>query len=317
MIMNKMGGGSGSEGTSYRMVGLSEVFFDCNYYLYQTEGYRAFTLSNNGYFTFQFPGKVVKIISFKYIYKTSSSGAWGSEQTFTGDWYISGQKATPVLTFSKNYYYRPTELIAIIEDSVSNGTTAVMSVNTNELKSNSARGILRKTLGGNNIISFTGIPANYMPMFRSIDITGNLLDINAAYYNYLPDNVTLSITLKLGENQNQGFTHREGILYLSSTANYLTFYTGFDPNYVVVSKFGQTSSASTVGVGMCASSWVRNGLPSDAAYNSNILNNYNASALFSAIGVTYTASLGYIQVSDAQTYPDGFSQGYYHIIAMK
>lgn len=315
MIINATGGGG--MGINCRNVSLDEVYFKNYYYDYTTYGYRTFCDSDrtNYYKTFYFPGKVVKILSYKYVFQTSHGGAWTAEQIFTGDWYIYANQATPALTHQNKYYYRPTELTAVIEDSVIGGTTTTYTISVDTWRSN--YGNLNNLVSGNNIISCT-LPANFVYLVGSLDISGCMFSTTAS--NYYPPS-DLVFTIKQGTGlRNQGITYKDTVLNISSSgSSYLDIYTGFDPNFIVVSKTGEPSSALTVGQGMIAASWVRPGLHGllyNNYYNSLIYNNYNGGDMFYPITVTYYPNWGMTRIQDGSTYPTGFYEGNYHVIAM-
>lgn len=320
MILNS-GAGAGGSSITTRTVTLDEVYFTNYIYDYTTYGYRTFCDSDrtNYYKTFYFPGKVIKVLSYKYMFKTSAGGSFTAEQTFTGNWFISDNTATPELQCTNKYYYRPTELIAVVEDAMIGGSTTTVTITTSEWSS--AHGAFNKMVAGGNIISCS-LPTNLVPYVGTFQISGGLFSTTASNY-YPPSNMVF--TVKQGDNLYQGITHKDFIVQLTSSlsnVSWIDVYTGFDPNYVVLSKTGQPSSAQTVGIGVVASSWIRPGLAGriyNDLYNSSIYNNYNGGDLFRSITVSYTAGTGMTRIyaNGGAASTDYFGEGIFHIIAMQ
>lgn len=308
MIINHMSGGGGaSTGISTRTVGLGEIYFQNAASQYTTYGYRAFTSSKNIYGNiFSFPGKVLAVTSFKYKYKTSASGTLGSEQTFTGTWFISGNQASPNMQFVANRYYVPTELTALIVDSIAGGTSETVTF-TAATDSHNDRAL--KQTSGNNIIGFSGIPENLAYNFGDIKITGKLLE----FRNHSVMSSDVPITVKLGTNTYQGITYKDDIVRITTRTRSFTFFAGFDPTFVVISKLGENGDTADE---IVAASYVKSGFPTDADYNSVMYNDSNGSDKFGSVSVTYTDNWGSVAVS-ATSSSYYFDTGYYHVIAMK
>lgn len=264
MIMNKVGGGGSGGGVTTRTVGLGEIFF---YYGTRTEVPNCRVIlrdRGDSDHIFYFPGKVLQVLSFKYRFSSGPSSAFGSVETYTGEWTYFGNMASPSLSTpsssSGRYYYAVTELTAIIEDEASGGQVQTITISADDLHDGKRVKLPSNIISVSGLTSSAAIPSgtdSKAALIKRMDITGSIL-----YVRGVSAEITLNV--KLATTSAQGILMCAASYYSSSgSAHGIVFYPGFKPKYVAFSK----SVDSYPGNGVISGNWHDTSAPLSFDYN--------------------------------------------------
>lgn len=316
MIMNKVGGGGSGGGVTTRTVGLGEIFF---YYGTRSEVPSCRVIlrdRGDSPHIFYFPGKVLQILSFKYRYSSGLSSAFGSVETYTGEWTYFGNMASPSLSTpsssSGRYYYAVTELTAIIEDEASGGQVQTITISADELHDGKRVKLPSNIISVSGLTSSSAIPSgtdSKAALIKEMKITGSLLYVEGSYAD-------ITLNAKLATTSAQGILMCAASYYSSSGSAYgIVFYPGFKPKYVAFSK----SVDSYPGNGVISGNWHDTSAPLSFDYNRVIYadgsstNGYNVRA--AGLSCEYTESTGEAYLHYSASYGISTS-GTFEIVAV-
>lgn len=316
MIMNKVGGGGSGGGVTTRTVGLGEIFF---YYGTRSEvpNYRVILRDKgDSAHIFYFPGKVLQILSFKYRYSSGPSSAFGSVETYTGEWTYFGNMASPSLSTpsssSGRYYYAVTELTAIIEDEATGGQVQTITISADDLYDGKRVKLPSNVISVSGLTSSAAIPSgtdSKAALIKEMKITGSLLYVKGVY-----DAITLNV--KLATTSAQGILMAVEEYYSSGgSAHGIVFYPGFKPKYVAFSKVVD----SYPGNGVISGNWHDTAAPVSFGYNrviyadGNSTNRYDVRA--AGLSCEYTESTGEAYLHYSASYGISTS-GTFEIVAI-
>ena len=319
MIMNKVGGGGSSGGVTTRTVGLGEIYFP-----YTTDstlsGYRVLVRGRgDSYSTIFFPGKVLQILSFKYRFRQSnSSGGYGEESTYTGEWLYFGNMASPTglsTPSSSNYYYyfAVTELTAIVEDEASGGQVQTITISASDLYDGKRVKLPSNIISVSNLVSSVAIPSgtdSKAALISTLTITGSLLYIKGK-------SADITLNVKLATSSAQGILVAVEKYYSSGANQYgMSMYTGFPPKFVTFSKIGSsTYSDDGVQCGAWHSGSWNTGITDSGYVDATTSDSTTASLRFQGMSCTYNDSSGSLSISFSPTYGD-YVKGSYQMVAV-
>lgn len=320
MIMNKVGGGGSGGGVTTRTVGMSEIYFG-SYVDSKLTGYRTVYTSRGGNNPrFYFPGKVLQVLSFKYRFRQSnSSGGFGDETTYTGEWKLFGNVATPDLNIpvssNYDYHYAVTELTAIIEDEASGGQ--VQSVTLTVSSSEATRyKFSSNIISVSNLTSPSAIPSgadSKAALIGKIEISGSLLFVTGGS----SASVSVTLNVKLATMPGQGILKRVDSDSNSSGSIYgLGLYTGFRPKYMVFSK---SSADSNPGNGLISGNWFDSGGPISFSHSRIMVANGSSTDGYElragGLSMEYNEDTGYASLHFSASY-GVYTSGTFEIIAV-
>lgn len=317
MIMNKVGGGGSGGGVTTRTVGLGEIFFD---YGTRTEVPNCRVIlrdRGDSDHIFYFPGKVLQILSFKYRFSSGPSSAFGSEETYTGEWTYFGNMAIPSLSTpsssSGRYYYAVTELTAVIEDEATGGQIQTITITADELYDGKRVKLPSNIISVSALTSSAAIPSgtdSKAALIKEMKITGSLLYVKGYYAD-------ITLNVKLATTSAQGILVAVEEYYSSGGSAYgLTMYTGFPPKFVT---FAKTESGTYADQGVQCGAWHKSGFGtgiSDSNYI-DVDNGSGSTASIRAPGLSceYNESTGSAYLKFSATYGD-YVKGSYQMVAI-
>ena len=309
MIMNNMGGGSSSGGgIKYRTVGLTEIVFNASGSS-DLSGYRVIRSSSSSYYAkFYFPGKLVKVLSFKYREKIySSSGSWGDVISYTGAWHISGNIGSPEINFSRysssyDRGYAITEITAIVEDEADGGTSASVTFTAAEISSGTWKLLDKNIISLSNLVTSAAVPSYedcQIAWLTELKISGRFVYIKGSNPSQ-----PFTFTAKLAENDTQGVLVCRHQTSSGSSMTGFTFNCGFKPKFVVASMIADPNSGGSNVDGVIGGQF-SDAYLKEASYNNGYrcdINSVDSHGYTMAFTMTYNESTGIVQISFGLTY---------------
>lgn len=318
MIMNKVGGGGSGGGVTTRTVGLGEIFF---YYGTRTEVPNCRVIlrdRGDSAHIFYFPGKVLQILSFKYRYSSGPSSAFGSVETYTGEWTYFGNMASPSLSTpsssSGRYYYAVTELTAIIEDEASGGQVQTITISASDLYDGKRVKLPSNIISVSALTSSAAIPSgtdSKAALIKSMRINGSLIYVKGS-------SAEITLNVKLATSSAQGILVAVEEYYASGgTQTGMSMYTGFPPKFVT---FAKVESDSFPDEGVQCGAWHIGGTSwnTGIGYSGyiDVDSDTSSSAVrFNGMSCTYNESSGSLSISFSPTYGD-YMKGNYQMVAV-
>lgn len=316
MIMNKVGGGGSGGGVTTRTVGLGEIFF---YYGTRSEVPNCRVIlrdREDSAHIFYFPGKVLQVLSFKYRYSSGPSAAFGSVETYTGEWTYFGNMASPSLSTPRSssgrYYYAVTELTAIIEDEASGGQVQTITISADELHDGKRVKLPSNIISVSALTSSAAIPSgtdSKAALIQKMKITGSLLYVKGSY-------AEITLNVKLATSSAQGILVAVEEYYSSGgSAHGMSMYTGFPPKFVC---FAKTEDGTYADEGVQCGAWHSAGWDTgitDSNYIDVDTSTSSSSVRAPGLSCTYNESSGSLSISYSATYGD-YTKGSYQIIAV-
>lgn len=260
MIMNNMGGGGSSGGgIKYRTVGLTEIVFNSSSDSV-LPGYRVINGTSSSYYAkFYFPGKLVKVLSFKYRQRYWGSGqSYGDVISYTGAWHISGNVGSPEINF--NWYssktdmvYAITEITAIVEDEANGGTTTSVTFTAAEIASGTRKLLSNNIISLSNLVTSAAVPSgkdSTIGWLSEFKISGRFI-----YIKGQNPSQPFTFTVHLAETDTQGVLVCEDQISGGSSMSGFSFFTGFKPKYVFAAMIADPSSNSSSVDGFIGGQW--------------------------------------------------------------
>lgn len=318
MIMNKVGGGGSGGGVTTRTVGLGEIFF---YYGTRTEVPNCRVIlrdRGDSDHIFYFPGKVLQILSFKYRFSSGPSSAFGSVETYTGEWTYFGNMAIPSLSTpssnSGRYYYAVTELTAVIEDEASGGQVQTITISADELYDGKRVKLPSNIISVSSLTSSAAIPSgtdSKAALIKEMKITGSLLYVKGSFAD-------ITLNAKLATTSAQGILVAVEEYYSSGgNAHGLTMYTGFPPKFVT---FAKTESGTYADQGVQCGAWHKSKFGTGISDSNYIVvddgtGGSTASIRAPGLSCEYNESTGSAYLKFSATYGD-YVKGSYQMVAV-
>lgn len=316
MIMNKVGGGGSGGGVTTRTVGLGEIFF---YYDTRSEVPNCRVIlrdRGDSAHIFYFPGKVLQVLSFKYRFSSGPSAAFGSVETYTGEWTYFGNMASPSLSTpsssSGRYYYAVTELTAIIEDEASGGQVQTITISADDLHDGKRVKLPSNIISVSGLTSSAAIPSgtdSKAALIEKMKITGSLLYVKGSY-------AAITLNVKLATTSAQGILVAVEEYYSSGGSAYgMSMYTGFRPKFVC---FAKTVDGTYADEGVQCGAWHSAGWDTGIADSNYIdvdTSTSSSSVRAHGLSCTYNESSGSLSISYSAAYGD-YTKGSYQIIAV-